>query len=86
MARQWNGRMGKVDNCQVGVFAALSDRRNCAPVDARLYLPQAWAGDPERCRKAKIPEDKRTRKTKRELVETALEGGLRFGWVGLDSL
>ena len=89
-ARQWNGRMGKVDNCQVGVFAALSDGRNCAPVDARPDLPQAWAENPERCPKAKIPEDKRTHKTKPELawemVEAALEGGMRFGWVSLDSL
>lgn len=90
VARQWNGRMGKVDNCQVGVFAVLSDGRNCAPVDARLYLPEAWTEDPVRCRKAKIPGDKRTHKTKpelaREMIETAMEGGLRFGWVGLDSL
>lgn len=90
VARQWNGRMGKVDNCQVGVFAALTDGRNCAPVDTRLYLPEAWTDDPERCRKAKIPEAHRTHKTKPELawemVEAALAGGLRFGWVGLDSL
>lgn len=90
VARQWNGRTGKVDNCQVGVFAALSNGRECAPVDARLYLPEAWTEDPERCRKAKIPEEHRTHKTKPELawemIEAALQGGLRFGWVGLDSL
>jgi SRSO17 transposase len=90
VARQWNGRLGKVDNCQVGVFAALSDGRNCAPIDTRLYLPEAWTGDPQRCRKAKVPEENLAHKTKPELawemVEKAREGGLRFGWVGLDSL
>lgn len=90
VARQWNGRLGKVDNCQVGVFAALSDGRNCAPVDTRLFLPQSWTEDPQRCRKAKIPEGSRDYKTKPELawemVEKVRANGLRFGWVGLDSL
>lgn len=90
VARQWNGRMGKVDNCQVGVFAALSDGRKCAPVDTRLFLPEVWTADPQRCSKAKIPEENRVHRTKPELawemVEGALANGLRFGWVGLDSL
>jgi SRSO17 transposase len=55
VARQWNGRLGKVDNAQVGVFAALSDGNGGTLIDARLYLPESWCEDPERCRKAKIP-------------------------------
>jgi len=42
--RQWNGRLGKVDNCQVGGFAALCRGELASLVDARLNLPQAWAG------------------------------------------
>jgi SRSO17 transposase len=90
VARQWNGRMGKVDNCQVGVFAALSDGTHCAPVDLRLFLPQAWTDDVQRCEEAKIPQEHREHKTKPELawemIEGARDNSLRFGWVGLDSL
>ena len=39
VARQWCGRLGKVDNCQVGVFAALGRDRRVTLVDERLYLP-----------------------------------------------
>ena len=57
VARQWNGRLGKVDNCQVGVFATLCRGEMASLIDARLYLPKAWAEDEVRCRKAAIPED-----------------------------
>lgn len=40
VARQWNGRLGKVDNCQVGVFAALARQNRVTLVDTRLYLPE----------------------------------------------
>jgi SRSO17 transposase len=50
--RQWNGRLGKVDNCQVGVFAALCKGEIASLVDARLYLPQSWIDDAKRCNKA----------------------------------
>jgi SRSO17 transposase len=46
MARQWCGRLGKVENCQVGVFLAYVSVRGQALVDRRLYLPQEWAADP----------------------------------------
>ena len=91
VARQWNGRMGKVDNAQVGVFAALSDgRSSCSLVDTRLYLPEEWTEDAKRCDKAKIPEDKREFKAKPqlawEMIESAQSNCLRFSWVGLDGL
>jgi SRSO17 transposase len=88
--RQWNGRLGKVDNCQVGVFAALSDGQRAALVDLRLFLPESWTSDPERCAQAKIPESERQARTKPELawamIQQAVARGLRFGWAGLDSL
>ena len=55
VARQWCGRLGKVDNCQVAVFAVLTDGQRHAPVDMRLYLPQRWIEDPKRCDRAGIP-------------------------------
>jgi SRSO17 transposase len=88
VARQWNGRLGKVDNCQVGVFAALCRGEMASLVDARLYLPQAWADDPERCERAAIPENARDYRSKTalalEMVATAQRRGLRFGYVGVD--
>ena len=46
VARQWNGRLGKVDNSQVGVFAALSNAQGAGSlVDTRLYLPEEWTKD-----------------------------------------
>ena len=49
VARQWSGRLGKVDNCQVAVFAVLSDGRQNVPIDMRLYLPRKWVEDEARC-------------------------------------
>src|SRR3954469_12782919 len=43
VARQHNGRLGKEDNCQVGVFLAYAAHAGYAPLDRRLYLPEDWA-------------------------------------------
>src|SRR5437762_2524474 len=40
--RQWCGRLGKIDNCQVGIYLAYASRREHALVDVRLYLPREW--------------------------------------------
>lgn len=88
VARQWLGSVGKVDNGQVGVFAALCKGADASLIDARLYLPKEWTDDPERCQKAGVPEDFRTFKTKDEIaldiVRHARERGLQFGWVEAD--
>lgn len=88
VARQWNGRQGKVDNCQVGVFAALVSGDKVQPVDKRLYLPKEWTNDTKRCREAGIPPDKIVFKTKPalalEMVAEARKRGMRFKWVGAD--
>jgi len=44
VARQWCGRAGKVDNCQVGVYLGYVSRKEHALVDTRLYLPKEWTG------------------------------------------
>src|SRR3954471_19551255 len=48
VARQWCGRLGKVDNCQVGVYMAYVSRIEHAIVNTRLYLPREWAHDRRR--------------------------------------
>lgn len=57
VARQWCGVLGKQDNCQVAVSVSLACEQASVPVAWRLYLPESWAQDPERCRKAGVPEE-----------------------------
>jgi len=89
VARQWTGRLGKVDNCQVAVFGVLSDGQRHTPIDMRLYLPKRWIDDPARCDKAGIPEAARVLTSKSEhaldIVRQARTRGMRFVWVGVDA-
>jgi SRSO17 transposase len=81
--RQWLGRLGKVDNGQVGVFMAYASYHEHALVDVRLYLPKAWAKDRARRKRCGIPESVRYR-TRHELaLEMLKETGplLPHGWV-----
>ena len=57
--RQWCGRLGKIDNCQVGIYLAYVARREHALVDVRLYLPEEWAKDKKRRKKAGVPKEVR---------------------------
>jgi SRSO17 transposase len=52
VARQYTGTSGKIDNCQVGVFAGYVTGRGRALVDRELYLPKVWTDDRDRCRTA----------------------------------
>lgn len=89
VAPQWCGQLGKVENCQVGVFAALAHGSQVALTDTRLYLPKEWIRSPKRCKKAGVPEADRVMKSKPELalemVLAAREQGLRYAWVAADS-
>jgi SRSO17 transposase len=89
VARQWLGRLGKVDNGQVAVFGALVNGRYAAPIDMRLYLPEKWTNDPGRCKRAGVPEEECQFRTKPELaleiVRHSRENKLHFGWVGADA-
>lgn len=88
VARQWCGQLGKVDNCQVGVFATLGRDNYSTPIDFRLFLPEEWTKDSERCLNAKVPKGKIIFKTKHdlalEMVLEARKNGVRFNWVGFD--
>jgi len=84
--RQWCGRLGKIDNCQVGVYLAYVGGGEHALVDVRLYLPKEWAGDRKRREKAGVPKDVRFR-TRHELaLEMLDERGPRLphAWVAGD--
>jgi SRSO17 transposase len=54
--RQWCGRLGKVENCQVGIYLGYASRTDHALVDCRLFLPRAWARDKDRRLKAGVPK------------------------------
>src|SRR3954468_24443159 len=56
VARQWCGRLGKQENCQLGVFLAYAAPGGYAPLDRQLYLPEGWAGDAARRAKSHVPE------------------------------
>jgi SRSO17 transposase len=89
VARQWTGRLGKVDNCQVAVFGVLTDGQRHTPIDMRLYLPKRWIDDPARCEQAGIPESSRVLTSKSEhaldIVRVARARGVRFEWVSVDA-
>ena len=90
VTRQYNGRAGKTDNCQVAVFAALGGGGRACPAGARLYLPEEeWCRDPARCEKAGIPVEARVFKTKAtlalELVAHLRETGACFRATVLDA-
>ena len=88
VARQWNGRLGKVDNCQVGVFAALAHDETACLIDAELSLTEGWVADAGRCADAGIPEEARLYRSKAEIalgmIRRARRNGLSFDWVAAD--
>lgn len=57
VARQWCGRLGKQENCQIGVFLAYASSKGHALIDRRLYLPEAWADDDARRDECHVPAD-----------------------------
>jgi SRSO17 transposase len=92
VARQYCGTLGKVENCQVGVFAAYASRQGYALVDKRLFLPEAWWTDAYAARRTKchVP-DTLTFQSKPQLAATMLqaiaqEGLLPFKYVVADCL
>ena len=89
VARQYCGRLGKVANCQAGMFLAYVSPLGRALVDKRLYLPESWTSDKGRCAAAGVPGERRSYQSKTglalELLERALERGhLRAKWVAGD--
>lgn len=84
--RQWCGRLGKIDNCQVAVYLGYVSRHEHALVDTRLYLPQEWARDKSRRKKAGVPKEIRYR-TRHQLCLEMLERNgdkLPHAWIAGD--
>ena len=92
VARQYCGTLGKVDNCQVGVFAAYASRQGYALVDKRLFLPEPWFSDAYANRRAQCDVPKEAvLHTKPQLaaalVQCLYEGGtLPFRYIAADCL
>jgi SRSO17 transposase len=86
VARQWCGRLGKVENCQVGVFMAYVSRKEQAPVNTRLDLPGEWTKARARCQAAGVPGGVKFRTRHRLALEMLDECGkqLPHGWVAGD--
>jgi SRSO17 transposase len=88
VARQYCGQLGKQDNCQAAVSLSIANRQASLPVRYRLYLPQEWATDAARRRKAQVPEEI-VFQTKPEIaleqLRWACEAGLPRGVVLLDA-
>jgi SRSO17 transposase len=83
VARQWCGRLGKVDNCQVGVFLAYAAQDGYAPLDRRLYLPEDWAEDQDRREKCHVPAAVQFQEKWQialDLLDRSLPG-LPHGWI-----
>ncbi len=86
VARQWCGRLGKVDNCQVGVFLALVSRKGHALVNTRLYLPHEWTKSRGRCKAAGVPKAVKFQTRHQLALQMLHESGkpLPHGWVAGD--
>jgi SRSO17 transposase len=68
VSRQYCGAVGKVANCQIGVFLAHVGPKGRALVDKQLWLPKEWTNDPARCEAAGVPEEARAYQSKPELA------------------
>jgi SRSO17 transposase len=87
--RQYTGTAGRIENAQVTVHLAYATADAHMLVDAELYLPKSWAGDPGRRAGAGVPEDVRF-STKPALASAmigrALDGGVVAAWVAGDEV
>lgn len=86
--RQYTGSAGKTTNCQVGVSLVLATEHAHVATDFRLYLPESWAADRARCRRAHIPDDVDYApkwSLALNMIESALRAGLPKGIVLADA-
>lgn len=86
VTRQWCGRLGKVDNCQVAVYMAYVSRKDHALVNTRLYLPKEWANHRARRKVAGVPKDVRFQTRHDQALEMLDEQGhlLPHAWIAGD--
>jgi SRSO17 transposase len=89
VARQYCGTLGKLANCQVGVFLGYASPRGHVGLDRALFVPAEWFADRARCRHAGIPAHVTPRTKPQlalELLERAVEAGVPAAWVAGDAV
>jgi SRSO17 transposase len=86
VARQWCGRLGKIENCQVGIYLGYVSRKEHALVDVRLYLNKEWAKDKRRRKKCGVPSEIRFQTRHALALEMLAEHGttLPHAWIAGD--
>ena len=87
--RQYSGTLGRIDNCQIGVFANLCSTKGHTFIDRRVFLPEEWVADNERREEAGVPEGVvfcSKPKLGLEMIQTAVTEHVPFRWVGGDSV
>jgi len=87
--RQYSGTLGRVDNCQIGVFLAYANTAgDRALIDRELYMPErSWCADPERRAEAGVPEDLTfaTRPQQAQaMIDRTVDAGVPFAWFAAD--
>jgi SRSO17 transposase len=89
VGRQYCGAVGKVDNCQVGVFLGYAAPKGRALLDRALYLPKEWIADAPRRKRAGVPKGTAFAtkvELAAELVARAVAAGVPAGWVTADAV
>ncbi len=89
VARQYTGSVGKITNCQIGVFASYVSRHGHAFIDRALYLPKQWTDAPARLKAAHVPGDvgfATKPKIARRMIARAIAAKVPFSFVAADSV
>jgi SRSO17 transposase len=85
--RQYCGRLGKVESCQIGVFLGYTHQCYRVLLDRRLYLPKDWVNDQERRKECGVPKEVVFRSKAQlglEMVREAQRREIPYAWVGMD--
>ena len=85
--RQYCGRLGKVENCQVGVVLGYSHKNQRILIDGQLYLPEEWSKSKELRNECEVPKEVQFRTKAQiglDMILNARKNGVPFGWIGMD--
>jgi SRSO17 transposase len=82
--RQWCGRLGKKENCQVGVFLLGVTPAGNALLDHQLYLPETWAADEARRKKTRVPPEIMFQTKPQIAAALVARSAVRFDWITAD--
>ena len=89
VARQYASALGKRANCQTLVSLTLAQNEVPVPIALRLFLPESWTRDPERLRRAGVPQTFQAERSKPEIalaeLDRVMAAGVRFGCVVADA-